>query len=104
METLASTAMLDGSDAIDLKDVAVGSGELTLLDYSPDTFSLRARTSSRRILVVSSNYHRAWQCQIDGTPVRVFPVYSTFFGTIVDQGAHDIVCRYVPLTKRLLAL
>lgn len=103
METLASTAMLDGSDAIDLKDVAAGSGELTLLDYRPDTFSLRARTSSRQILAVSSNYHRAWQCRIDGTPVRVFPVYSTFFGTIVDQGAHDIACSYVPLTKRLLA-
>ena len=102
METLASTAFLDGSDAVDVKDVAPGSGDVTLLDYRSDTFSLSTRTSSRQILVVSSNYYRSWQCRIDGIPVRVFPVYWTFWGTIVDQGAHDIVCSYVPLTKRLL--
>jgi hypothetical protein len=102
METLASTAFLDGTDDVDVKDVTPGSGDVTLLDYRPDTFSLSTRTSSRQILVVSSNYYRAWQCRIDGIPVRVFPVYWTFWGAVVDQGAHDIVCSYVPLMKRLL--
>jgi Protein of unknown function (DUF6044) len=103
METLASTAFLDGSDAVDATDVAVGSGDVTLVEYRPDTILLNTRTSSRQILVVSSNYHPAWQCRSDGKPIRIFPVYLTFWGVIVDQGSHDVVCSYVPLTKRLLA-
>jgi Protein of unknown function (DUF6044) len=103
METLASTAFLDGSDAVDVTDVTVGSGDVTVVDYRPDTFTLSTQSSSRQILVVSSNYHPAWQCRSDGKPLRVFPVYLTFMGAIIDQGSHEIVCSYVPLTKRLLA-
>jgi hypothetical protein len=103
METLASTAFLDGSDAVDVKDVTAGSGDVTVVDYRPDTFTLSTQSSSRQILVVASNYHPAWQCRSDGKPLRVFPVYLTFMGAIIDQGSHEIVCSYVPLTKRLLA-
>jgi Protein of unknown function (DUF6044) len=103
METLASTAFLEDSDAVGVEDVAAGPGEVSLLDYRPDTFSLRTQSSSRQVLVVSSNYHPAWQCRIDGMPARIFPVYLTFWGTVVDQGAHDVACSYVPLVKKLLA-
>jgi hypothetical protein len=103
METLASTAFLEDSDAVGAEDVAAGPGEVSLLDYRPDTFSLRTQSSSRQVLVVSSNYHPAWQCRIDGMPARIFPVYLTFWGTVVDQGAHDVACSYVPLVKKLRA-
>jgi hypothetical protein len=102
LDTLASTVVLDGSDAVDVKDVAAGSADLALVDYRPDSFSVSTQTSSRQILVVSSNYNRAWECRIDGKPARVFPVYLTFFGTIVDQGSHDVTCSYTPWMKQLL--
>jgi hypothetical protein len=102
LETLASTALLDAADAVDVTDVRAGSGEVTLAEYRPDTFSLHTTTSSRQILVVASNYYPAWQCRVDGKPSRVFPVYETFFGTVVDEGSHDVTCTYMPWMKRLL--
>jgi hypothetical protein len=101
MNTLVSTVLLDAADAVDVKDVTPGLGEVTLVDYRADTFSLRTRTSSRQILVVASNYYPAWQCRVDGKPSRVFPAYETFFGTVVDEGSHDVTCTYMPWMKRL---
>jgi Protein of unknown function (DUF6044) len=102
LETLASTVLLDATDAVDVTDVKLGSGEVTLTAYRPDTFSLHTTTSSRQILVVASNYYPAWQCAVDGKPSRVFPVYETFFGTVVDEGSHDVTCSYMPWMKQLL--
>ena len=101
LETLASTVLLDAADAVDVTGVTPGSGEVTVVDYGPDTFSLHTQTSSRQILVVASNYYPAWQCRVDGKPSRVFPVYETFFGTVVDAGSHDATCTYMPWMKRL---
>jgi Protein of unknown function (DUF6044)/Bacterial membrane protein YfhO len=101
LQTLASTVLLDDADVVDVTDVKPGSGEVTLTAYRPDTFSLHTTTSSRQILVVSSNYYPAWQCLVDGKPSRVFPVYETFFGTVVDEGSHDVTCTYMPWMKRL---
>ena len=102
LETLASTVLLDAADAVDVTDVKPGPGEVALTEYRPDTFFLHTTTSSRQILVVASNYYPAWQCRIDGKPSRVFPVYETFFGTVVDEGSHDVTCAYMPWMKRLL--
>jgi hypothetical protein len=101
LETLASTVLLDAADAVDVSGVGPGPGEVTLTEYRPDTFSLHTMTSSRQILVVASNYYPAWQCRIDGKPSRVFPVYETFFGAVVDEGTHDVTCAYMPWMKRL---
>jgi Protein of unknown function (DUF6044) len=102
LQALASTVLLDAADAVDVTDVKPGSGEVTLTEYRPDTFSLRTTTSSRQILAVASNYYPAWQCRVDGKPSRVFPVYETFFGTVVDEGSHDVTCTYMPWMKQLL--
>ncbi|MBF0610878.1 MAG: YfhO family protein [Magnetococcales bacterium] len=73
-------------------------GNVTILSYSPDKIILDVVFPQNGILVVTQNYHPKWKAWLDEQPFPIFPVYSTFQGTIVPQGNHRVVFHYQPWT------
>jgi len=64
--------------------------------YENDRLVIDAETETRGILVITNNYSPFWEACVNGKSSRVFPIYHTFQGLIIEPGKSRIELVYNP--------
>ena len=101
---LRATAYVLQSDNIALSENAAGAAnvKIDVVSYCCDRITLKARSDSDGILIVSNNYSPSWKALVNEANARIFPVYHTFQGIYIKAGANTVRLEYKPpytLTK-----
>jgi len=77
--------------------VPAGDSNLYYLAYSPESFSVIARTPTPAYLVISEIWYPGWRAWVDGVEVPIFRANFAFRGVVLaEAGEHTIVMRFDP--------
>jgi hypothetical protein len=111
VETLATPALLPGR----IEDPSFDAGKNALLvgaapsietcaagdkvaveAYAPNRVRIEARMECRGLLVLADTYFPGWEARVDGRATRIWEVYGSVRGVVVEGGRHEIDFRYRP--------
>ncbi len=76
-------------------------GAAAVEEYGPNRVRVRTEAAGPALLVLSDNYHPAWQAKVDGQATRVLRAYHTFRAIPVPAGQHEVTLDYDPKDYRL---
>jgi hypothetical protein len=110
VKTLAEAREMIGAGQIDFRKTAIADRPVIVapaagltepetvqvLDYQPDSLSLRVRSAGTSLLVLSENYYPGWKAWVDEAPARVERVNIAFRGVLVPDGAHLLRMEFSP--------
>ena len=75
-------------------------GFVEIMSRTYNTLSLRVKVNANNsrsgILMIAQNNFPGWRAEIDGSPVEIFPVYTTWQGLIVPNGSHEVALTFIP--------
>lgn len=77
-----------------------GQGMVSVVEYLPESVTLRAATDTDSLLVLTDAYYPGWQATIDGVPAQIWPVDGLFRGVFLPAGEHDVVLSFSPASFR----
>lgn len=66
----------------------------------PGEIVVQVATPGRQLLILSESFHPGWTARVDAVPCEVLPVYGDFMGCVVEEGTHEVVFRFDPLSFR----
>ncbi|MBF0437409.1 MAG: hypothetical protein HQL77_18880 [Magnetococcales bacterium] len=78
--------------------------DIQIKSNTPDEIILKADFQTDGILVSLNNYHPDWKAEVDKSETKIFPVYHTFNGIVVQKGVHEIKMSYRPGYKKYFFL
>jgi hypothetical protein len=93
---LRSTALVTASDLPPNVNRTFTPVMFQLTHYLSDAVELAVQSDGDGLLVVTNSFSPFWQCEADGKPVSLFPVYHAFWGLAVPAHASRIRCAYHP--------
>ncbi|MFA4826223.1 MAG: DUF6044 family protein [Methanoregula sp.] len=98
IEEIRTTAFLNSSDIKKSSFINMNAGnvQINITGYTPDRISLDVETEGPGILVITNNYSPYWQCDVNGDPCKIFPVYHSFQGVLISKGKNEITLLYKP--------
>ncbi|HLA38658.1 MAG TPA: YfhO family protein, partial [Candidatus Glassbacteria bacterium] len=76
------------------------SGEVRIVDYSPQRVSLEVE-SAGGVLVLADAYYPGWKARVDTAQVPVWPANAAFRGIIMPAGTHQVEFWYEPGTFKV---
>ena len=82
-------------DASRVNEVAISeSSACEIVGYSPNRIVLDTNMARNGFLVLSEVYYLGWKAYVDGKESHIYAVY-------LDQGAHEVIFVYDPLSFKL---
>jgi len=70
--------------------------EIEFLDYGLNSVTLKVRSSSAGLLVLTDTFHPEWVARINGIKQRIYPVNLSFRGVFIEPGINKLEFRYEP--------
>jgi hypothetical protein len=110
-ETAMRSAILDGS--VDFARVVLlerenpqletcaAADSVEIKQYQPDRVTIHVDMQCRGMLILSDAWYPGWRATVDGNPVEIHRAYGLFRGIVAEQGPHEIVMTYRPLSVYL---
>jgi len=68
--------------------------QINLMYYSPDMINIKVKTNSDKILVVTNNYNKRWECQNNGIKIQILKTYGEFWGLLLQDKENHFICKY----------
>lgn len=65
-------------------------------NISANSFLIETQTMVPAFLVLSQNYYHHWSVSIDGLPGKIVKTNLSFMGTMVPQGKHTVLFKFIP--------
>jgi hypothetical protein len=91
----AQTVVVEGWPA----SVSTGiGGEAAILAYAPEQVTIRTRSRTPALLVLSDSDYPGWVATVDGDVVPIYRSNVLMRGVHVPAGEHEVVFRYAPRT------
>ena len=78
------------------------SGDVKILEYSPDKLLLETDCIAPCVLIITNSYSPYWRCMIDGQKKDIFPVDHAFLGISLDKGRSRVSLEYHPPYEPLM--
>jgi hypothetical protein len=75
---------------------SIGQGSVTIMEYSPESVTLRVETDSGGLLVLTDANYPGWEAKVDGESAALWTVDGLFRGVFVPAGEHEIVMAFRP--------
>jgi hypothetical protein len=107
-ESAARDLVRDGP--IDLRTTAVteappprleqcgGADRVEAADVRPASVRANVEMACRGLLIVSDSFYPGWSTEVDGRAAPILRVNTAIRGVVVDEGRHQVLMRYRPLT------
>ncbi|MDP3758221.1 MAG: YfhO family protein, partial [Candidatus Daviesbacteria bacterium] len=73
-----------------------GTGNTSILSYSPNTIKVKTNTVSEEVLVLADQYEEGWKAQIDNKETPISPANLIFRAIKIPAGSHEVVFSYWP--------
>ena len=77
-----------------------GSGEVDILQWTPETIRLHTRAATAGTLLVADAWYPGWQATVDGEPVSVQRADLLLRAVAVPAGSHELIMRFRPRSLR----
>lgn len=94
------TAVVIGEDTVG-SSPSGGSGTIEILNYAPESISLRASSDSDGLLVLTDAFYPGWEATVDGLPTTIRQVDGLFRGVFLSAGVHQVEFFFQPRSYRL---
>ncbi len=101
---LRHTVILSAAPLITLPNTPPSDGSADVLDYGPETLTIRVHSSTPAILDVSQVDYPGWQATLDDQPAPILRSNLALMAVALPAGDHVIRFRYQPITVILGAL
>jgi len=85
-------------------DVDLGGGRpgsVRAFERRPGRLRVELESAGRQVLVLAESWHEGWRAEVDGVRAPVLKAYGDLIGVVVEDGAHDVVLRFRPMSFRL---
>ncbi len=92
------TVILPAAPSMTLPDTAPPDGTAEVLDYGPESFSIRVHSSTPAILDVSQVDYPGWQANLDDQPTPILRANLALMAVALPAGDHVVRFRYQPIT------
>jgi hypothetical protein len=83
-----------GSNFLNDSNMDDSSYQINLMYYSPDMINIKVKTNSDKILVVTNNYNKRWECQNNGIKIQILKTYGEFWGLLLQDKENHFICKY----------
>lgn len=80
---------------------ADATGSASIINYTPNTVTVRTQTNRSMLLFLSDTYYPGWNAYIDGRKSKVFRANYTFRAVTIPKGNHEVVFRYEPMSWKI---
>jgi len=85
------------SEDIDKKSGFDTTGTAQIIDYTPNTVKIKAKTNSEAFLVLADSYYpEGWTATVDGQKTEIYQVNHMLRGLKIPAGDHKIVFDFYP--------
>ena len=93
-------ASAEAVDAWGLNAGNAGSGEASLVSYSPEQVVARTRSERAGLLVLKEAYYPGWEATVNGEAAGIYAANVLFRGVPVPAGENEVVFTYRPQSWR----
>jgi len=73
-------------------------GTASYRDDKPSRLVARTDSPCRSMLVLADVWFPGWAAYVDGKPTQIWKAYNVIRGVVVEQGQHEVVMIYRPLS------
>jgi len=94
---LRQTVVLTADPKVALPVDTSNTGSAQVLDYAPESFTIKTSSATPTILDLSQMNDGGWQATLDGQPVPILSANLALMAIIVPTGDHVVQVRYQPL-------
>jgi hypothetical protein len=77
-----------------LDPAADASGQIAILQYSPETVRIDVQTAAAGMLVLSDVVYPAWHARVDGAPAKIYVADAALRAVAIPPGKHTLELQY----------
>jgi hypothetical protein len=82
--------------ASNTQETEFGKGEITKINYQPNTVTVDLVLSSQGFMVLSDAFSPGWSAELNGQDVKIHQVNGGVRGVFLPAGNHRLVFKYLP--------